>query len=556
MSLFGVRFTVFVFALAPLFACAAGNEVVVIYNNRMPGSKVVAEHYAQMRQVPESQVYGFDLPITEEMTRAEFENALQFPLASRLAVDKLWRFGSVTNAATNGQPKRVENRIVESKIRYAVLCYGVPLKIAADPNLREPGRENARPELSRNDAAVDSELAWLPLVKMNVPLSGPLPNWVYGTTNTALLHPTNGILLVARLDGPSVEIARGLVDKALAAERDGLWGRAYFDARGLDKTNSYYLGDDWILKAGEICRELGFETTVDKNPGTFPADFPMSQIAIYCGWYDENVSGPFTLPKVEFMPGAFAYHLHSFSAPTLRSTNQFWVGPLLAKGATCTMGCVNEPYLPGTPNVAAFLARLTADGLTFGEAAWTAQPVLSWQTTVVGDPLYRPFAKELAELHAEFARTHNPLIEWSYLRIVDLNLAHGAPVYQYTALLENIPNTRTSAVLTEKLAGLYDLQGKPSSAIETYRRALTRNPSPQQRIRIRLTLAEKLLAQNREADAIENYKQLLQESPDYPGKPSIEAKLAALEPKPAGTNVPPEKDQSLNHNDERSPKPE
>jgi uncharacterized protein (TIGR03790 family) len=538
MSFFGIRFTVFVFALAPLFAYAGGDEVVVIYNNRMPGSKLVADHYAQMRQVPKAQVYGFDLPITEAMTRAEFENALQFPLASRLVVDKLWRFGSITNAATNGQPKRVENRVVESTIRYAVLCYGVPLKIAADPNLREPGRENARPELLRNDAAVDSELAWLPLVKMNVPLSGPLPNWVYGTTNTALLHPTNGILIVARLDGPNVEIARGLVDKALAAERDGLWGRTYFDARGLDKTNSYYLGDEWILNAGEICREWVFETTVDKNPGTFPADFPMSQIAIYCGWYDENVSGPFTLPKVEFMPGAFAYHLHSFSAPTLRSTNQFWVGPLLAKGATCTMGCVNEPYLPGTPNVAAFLARLTAGGFTFGEAAWAAQPVLSWQTTVVGDPLYRPFAKELAELHAEFARTHNPLIEWSYLRIVDLDLAHGAPVAQLAAFLETIPATTNSAVLTEKLADLYEMQGKPSSAIETYQRALTRNPSPEQRIRIRRTLGEKLLAQNREADAIENYKQLLQESPDYPGKPAIEARLAALEQKPAGTNAP------------------
>ena len=538
MSFLGIRFTVFVFALAPLFAYAGGDEVVVIYNNRMPGSKLVADHYAQMRQVPKAQVYGLDLPITEEMTRAEFGDALQFPLASRLVVDKLWRFGSITNAATNGQPKRVENRVVESKIRYAVLCYGVPLKIAADPNLREPGRENARPELLRNDAAVDSELAWLPLVKMNVPLSGPLPNWVYGTTNTALLHPTNGILIVARLDGPNVEIARGLVDKALAAERDGLWGRTYFDARGLDKTNSYYLGDEWILNAGEICREWGFETTVDKNPGTFPADFPMSQIAIYCGWYDENVSGPFTLPKVEFMPGAFAYHLHSFSAPTLRSTNLFWVGPLLAKGATCTMGCVNEPYLPGTPNVAAFLARLTAGGFTFGEAAWTAQPVLSWQTTVVGDPLYRPFAKEPSVLHAEFARNHNPLIEWSYLRVVDLGLVHGAPVAQLAAFLETIPATTNSAVLTEKLADLFEMQGKPSSAIEMYQLALTRNPSPEQRLRIRLTLGEKLLAQNREADAIENYKQLLQESPDYPGKPSIEARLAALEPKPADTNAP------------------
>jgi uncharacterized protein (TIGR03790 family) len=538
MSFWGVRFTVFVFALAPLFVRAGGDEVVVIYNNRMPGSKLVADHYAQMRQVPEAQVYGLDLPITEEMTRAEFENALQFPLASRLVVDKLWRFGSVTNAATNGQPARVNHPVVESKIRYAVLCYGVPLKIAADPNLREPGRENARPEMLRNEAAVDSELAWLPLVKMNVPLSGPLPNWVYGTTNTALLHPTNGILLVARLDGPSVEIARGLVDKALAAEHDGLWGRAYFDARGLDKTNSYYVGDEWILNAGEICRQLGFETTVDKNPATFPADFPMSQIAIYCGWYDENVSGPFTLPKVEFMPGAFAYHLHSFSAATLRSPNQFWVGPLLAKGATCTMGCVNEPYLPCTPNVYAFLARLIAGGFTFGEAAWAAQPVLSWQITVVGDPLYRPFGREPSVLHAEFARTHNPLIEWSYLRIVDLGLVHGTPAAQLAAFLETIPATTNSAVLTEKLADLYEMQGKPSSAIETYQRALTRNPSPEQRIRIRLALGEKLLAQNREADAIENYKQLLKESPDYPGKPSIEARLAALDQKLTGTNAP------------------
>jgi tetratricopeptide (TPR) repeat protein len=236
------------------------------------------------------------------------------------------------------------------------------------------------------------------------------------------------------------------------------------------------------------------------------------------------------------MPGAFAYHLHSFSAATLRSTNECWVGPLLTKGATCTMGCVNEPYLSGTPNVAAFLARLIAGGFTFGEAAWAAQPVLSWQTTVVGDPLYRPFARGPAELHAEFASTHNPLIEWSYLRIVDLGLVHGASVAQLAAFLETIPATINSAVLTEKLADFYEMRGKPSSAIETFQRALTLNPSPEQRIRIRLTLGEKLLAQNREADAIENYKQLLKESPDYPGKPSVEAKLAALEQKLASTN--------------------
>jgi uncharacterized protein (TIGR03790 family) len=537
MNIFGVRFAAFLFALAPLFVYAGGDEVVVIYNTRLAGSKLVAEHYAKMRQVPETQLYGFELPIDEEMTRTEFRDQLQFPLASRLAVDKLWRFGSVTNAMADGRPQSVEHRVVASKIRYAVLCWGVPLKITPDPNVHEPAAEKLRPELQRNEAAVDSELTWLPLLQTDVPISGPLPNWVYGITNAALLHPTNGILLVARLDGPVMNLALGLVDKALVAERVGLWGRAYFDARGLPPSDTNYIvGDEWMLNAGEICRELGFETVVDKNPDTFPTGFPMSQIAIYCGWYDSSVSGPFTLPRVEFMPGAFAYHLHSFSAATLRSTNQYWAGPLLAKGATCTMGCVYEPYLTATPNVAVFLARWIVSGFTFGEAAWAAQPVLSWQTTVVGDPLYQPFGREPSALHAELVRTHNPLLEWSYLRIVDLGLAHGAPIHQLIPFLENIPTATNSAVLTEKLADLYELQGKPSSAIETYRLALNRNPSPEQRIRLRLTLADKLSAQNRDAEAINNYQQLLHEAPDYPGKPSIEAKLAALEKKIASTN--------------------
>ena len=261
----------------------------------------------------------------------------------------------------------------------------------------------------------------------------------------------------------------------------------------------------------------------------------MSQIALYAGWYANNADGPFALPRVEFMPGAFAYHLHSFSAATLRSTTQNWCGPLLAKGATCTMGCVYEPYLACTPNVAAFLERF-ADGFTFGEAAWASQPALSWQTVVIGDPLYRPFGKPFAEMHAELARTHSPLIEWSFLRIVDSQLIHDAPVAQLANFVENLPVTIHSAVLTEKLADLYEMEGKPSSAIDTYELALTRHPSPEQRIRIRLTLSDKLVAAGRENDAVENYRQLLAESPDYPGKPSVEAKMAALAQKLASTN--------------------
>ncbi len=535
----GATFVIFFLALAPLAVHAAGDEVVVIYNNRLAGSKMVAEHYANARHVPETQIYGLDLPVTETMTRAEFRDELQFPLAAHLELDKLWRLGSVTNVAGGGRPQQVEQRVVESKIRYAVLCWGVPLKIDPDPGVSEPAMEKIRPELRRNEASVDSELAWLPWLNRDIHLSGPLPNWVYGATNSALLNPTNGILLVARLDAPSVAIALGLVDKALAAERDGLWGRAYFDARGLPATDTnYILGDKWILEAAEICRQLGFETVVDKNPATFPIDFPMSQIAIYAGWYDGSASGPFTLPKVEFMPGAFAYHLHSYSASTLRSTNENWAGPLLAKGATCTMGCVYEPYLDCTPNIPAFLARWIAGRDTFGEAAWAAQPVLSWQTTVIGDPLYRPFGTLEQHLHEALAARHSPLIEWSYLRLLNADRARGVPTAQLASFLENLDVTTNSAVLTEKLADYYESQGKPSSAIETYQLALTRNPSPEQRIRLRLTLSDKLVAQGREAEAIKNYKLLLKEAPDYPGRPIVEDKLNALEQKFTNTNNP------------------
>ncbi len=522
--------------LTPVLARAGGDEVVVIYNSRVPASKVVAEHYAAARQVPPQQIFGFALTTNEIITRADFTDFLQKPLAEKLAATKLWKFGQAEIAEAGNQPAHTEERVVVSKIRYAVLCYGVPLKIAPASVIEAVADKIMNSELRRDEASVDSELAWLPLIKMKVPLVGPLPNLFYTCTNRALLTPLNGILLVARLDGPTPEIASALVDKALAAERDGLWGRAYFDTRNLQTNDAYYSGDAWLRAGAEICRQQGFDVAVDTNAETLPATYPLSQVAIYAGWYDAEVSGPFTRPSVEFMPGAFAYHLHSFSADTIRSATERWCGPLLAKGATCTMGCVYEPYLQFTPNIAFFLQAF-GDGYTFGEAAWAAQIALSWQTTVIGDPLYQPFKKSPAELHAQLARTKNPLIEWSFERLVNLDLVHGAREPQLEKFLEDLPATANSAVLTEKLAGLYDSLGKPSSAIASWQSALKLNPSPQQRVRLRFLLAEKLLAQGRTADAMENWRQFLAEAPDYPGKIAVEEKLRALEEKSAGTNL-------------------
>ena len=534
-----LQFAALTFAFVPFLVRAGGDEVVVIYNSRLPESKAVADYYARARQVPENQIFGFALTTDEEMSRDEFRDTLQLPLAKKLEAARLWQFAPFTIPATNGRPERVVRRVGASKIRYAVLCYGVPLKISSDPDLREPVNTNLPAQLLGNEAAVDSELAWLPMIEMNPPLTGPLPNRIYGVTNAGWLNPTNGILLVARLDGPTADIARGLVDKALQAERDGLWGRAYFDARGLTRSDTnYWLGDEWILGAAQISSSLGFETVVDDKPETFPTDFPMSQIALYAGWYAGDADGPFALPKVEFMPGAFAYHLHSFSAATLRSTTANWCGPLLAKGVTCTMGCVYEPYLSFTPNVAMFLERFTIGQFTFGEAAWAAQPALSWQTTVIGDPLYRPFGKPPMQLHQELTERHSPLVEWSFLRLINQDLVRGVSAAYLANMIETTGVATNSAVLTEKLAGLYAMQGKPSAAVDAYERALTLNPSPEQRIRLRLTLGELLQAQDFAAAARRDYQKLLEETPDYPGRGSIEEKINALGHKLPNTNAP------------------
>ena len=513
-----------------------GGQVVVVFNRRMPESRELADYYARCREVPTNQVFGFDLPTSETISRAEFRDLLQKPLFKAIEKADLLTVKSEITPAARDTTGDATFRVTGAKVRYAVLCYGVPVRILKDPGLSEANIAKLPDPLRRNEAAVDSELALLPSLLLKPMVTGPLANPLYGATNAAALHPTNGILMVTRLDGPSAGIARSLVDQARAAETNGLWGRAYFDLRGLTNTH-YQLGERWLRGAAEICRLAGYETVMDEKPETFPASFPMSHIAFYAGWYDGQVSGPFTRSQVEFMPGAIAYHLHSFSAHVLRSTNQYWVGPLLAKGATATMGCVEEPYLEGTPDLAVFWSRLVPLGFSFGEAAYAAQPSLSWQTTVVGDPLYRPFGRKdprdhigarFQALHARLVANGSKLIEWSHLQVANLNLVMGYPVAEVINYLEQEPATRNSAVLQEKLGDVFYSQGKLSSAIAAYRDAVKLPMSLQQRIRVLLTLGRTLALYTRESEALDLYGQLLKEFPDYPGALEVYQRMLPL----------------------------
>lgn len=509
-----------------------GAQVAVVYNQRFPGSRALAEYYAARRAVPTNQLIGLDLPETETISRPEYLARLEKPLLARLESLGLLTFSPATNAAPDGRTVR---RVLDARIRYIALCRGVPSRILRDPAFTE-AHANSLPEpLRRNEASVDTQLALCPRAELNLPWAGYIRSPFYGATNAALLDPRNGLLMVTRLDGPSDAIARRLIDHALEAETNGLWGRAWFDARGLATNDSYFRGDALIRAAAEFTRRAGFETVLDNAPATFAAGEPLSQIAFYAGWYDQAVSGPFTRPTVEFLPGAFAYHLYSFNASTLRGTNS-WAGRLLQLGATITVGSVDEPYLDGTPDIAVLIAFLVQRGFSFAEAAYAAEPSLSWQSTFVGDPLYRPFARSPDDLAADLQKRDPARLEWYYLMAVNQKLAAGAPPAEAIRALEDLPLARRSALLTEKLADLYWTRGSLNDAIDLAEAALRRNPSPAQRRRLLLIAAARRASVGPDDTALAHYETFLKENPDDPSRLNVYRLMLPLAQRRQRTN--------------------
>ena len=492
---------------------AAGNEVLVIYNAQMPASEAVARHYAQRRSVPDSQLLGLRLSDSGTISRADYVSGIQEPVRKYLIEKGLAEWVPDSSAPLPGRKATARNRLrlIRSEIRYLLLCYGVPWYIPHDSSMRSE-TEGIPAQFLRNDASVDDELALLPRLGFNDPIATS-PNPIVGATNAAQIHPTNGVFMVTRLDGPTPEIARGLVDKALEAESRGLWGHAYIDLRAI--TNGpYWWGDRMITNAAVAAKRLGFDTFVDNQPTSLGVGYPLSQVALYIGWYDSGVTGPFYRASVEFLPGAFAYHLHSFSAANLRSASENWVGPLLARGATATMGCVAEPYLEFTPNPAMFLERWGYVGMTLGEAATAAHPVLSWQTVVVGDPLYRPFGRPLADDGKRLDDANDPRTAYALVRNANLQVMAGRPVEAVRDQLEGQRWATNHAVVAEKIGRLYWSGIRVRRALEWYDTALSlTNATPMQRRRLLLDSIEAHRVLGQPAEAYRCLEQLIVTSP-------------------------------------------
>jgi len=398
------------------------DEIVVIANICSEDSIRVAGHYMQRRKIPEDHLILIEY---EHYQKLEPEDGNPAWLPHDLFIETV--------------VKPVEAFLEERSLKEDVLCFvtvkDTPYRVGsfeftdaqraelladiqdnadyiqANDEEREKLYEKARRKLWEANSASDSELAILfrgdyepeddPLALKRKRLGSERNPFSQSDVSFREFRRqqirdgvTGMMYMVARLDGPTPEIAMGLVDKAIEAEEaGGLQGKFCLDARNKGESRQgYNLGDWWIRHAAEILQKAGLEGTYNIRPNRLgPGDCPAP--AIYWGWYELfNYQGE--IFENRFPPGAIACHIASYEAARLwkgeTKQNGPWCAGLLKDGITITIGPVSEPYLQAFPDTRVFFKRLL-EGASVGQAYWASIAHTSWRMILLGDPLYRPF---------------------------------------------------------------------------------------------------------------------------------------------------------------------
>lgn len=496
--------SVFLFVVSEVNAAPSlADSTIVIYNTALPDSVELAKFYAQQRGIARDHLVGLLCSVEEEISREQFDTTIAEPLRGIFKERRWW--------TTRDTP---EQTITGSAIHFVAVCRGVPLKIKATATPYDGDQPGAGPAFNRNEASVDSELALL--ANPSRQISGPARNLYFKSFRAITEFQDATILLVCRLDGPTIAAARRLIVDAIAAEKNGLWGRAYIDGAN-NMSGGRELGDQWLAEIPEQLHKAGIPVIYDNAPETFPQGYPMTDCALYYGWYTENIAGPFNQPEFRFVPGAIAVHIHSFSAVTLRDPNAGWVGPLVARGAGASIGNVYEPFLQMTSYLALFNDRLL-HGFTLAESAYASLPALSWMSVVVGDPLYRPCASWLQlEAGADSSKTGS---NWrTYHEFAAKYYPNSSS--QYRQLARQAASRARNCPMLEDLGLMEARDGNFSAATSYFSQARACYTTRDDILRVVLEEANALMRQNKPKRALDLVRGVLRIVSNAPATPLL-----------------------------------
>lgn len=362
-----VLFLVSIFFLPVLSSALESKEILVLVNGQVAEGGDLARLYMKERNIPSQNLLVLHTTAREVIPRHFYNDEIAEPVRDFLE-DK-------------------------PEISCLLLFYGLPLRIEGGvPVSRDKKGKQKHADTRQHDpvASVDSELS---LVQVEDP---PVEGWVlnpyfvrFQKRKTA--YEKGEVLMVARLDGPDEQTVRRVILDSLAAEKRGLRGTAYFDARwpqleGRKKLKGYGLYDNAIHEAAKISEKV-LPVVVDDQqelfgPGTAP------DAALYCGWYSlANYVDAF-----DWQQGAVAYHIASEECRTLKKKgSRVWCKGLLEDGVAATIGPVAEPYVQAFPFPQVFFDLLLDGDFTLVEAYFLSLPFISWKMVLIGDPLYQPF---------------------------------------------------------------------------------------------------------------------------------------------------------------------
>lgn len=400
-----------------LLCCKAGfalepEEILLIANKDIESSMNIAAYYRSKRNVPKENVLALALGTTlsDNISRDDYDRRLAGPIRKKLSLPEFkgkirclltiygvpYRVGP--RAPLTGQEQRLQKLQEQLELRQKDLEQIQQNKTLDTSEPKEEQERQVKLVISRlqsyidringkeTDAAVDSELSMV--------LFGPyeLYRWQPNRLKKSVRYLDTKTLMVSRLDGPSVKIARSLIDKSIAAEQTGLEGAACIDSRGIaddGKPNSFGAYDQSLRDLAVIVRFRTQLTVKEERTGKLFEPGSCPRTALYCGWYRLR----HYVDAFDFVNGAVGYHIASLEAVDLHDANsRQWCPAMLEDGITATLGAVAEPYLHSFPKPKDFFLELF-DGRCLVEAYYRTKSFNSWQLVLIGDPLYTPFKK-------------------------------------------------------------------------------------------------------------------------------------------------------------------